>query len=340
MKKIRSIEENPFKDKVRSAIVQQAKEWGEPIDAETLPAAHWLFEKALIEACPNAKITGCELDWDVYFESEKNRPKGMKLTHAPINGFHDEDTPCNFAWFDYCGTPYGGNKWGFSRIEDPARLIRKLVAMGKKGLVYVTYCMTSRFITVEEMAAKIWGNLSIEGATKRKLWSEIGVKSGQGVHLVFEAYYLGGENQKTPMITFGFQVGKQTVTPFQADWRIEVQQQRQEAHAAKYGGDFIPANQETKIASMAQEARQEWEVTQQQIKALEEQAETLRNQLKGKNLLALNDKELIRFAHGQSLNTAAIHKLTSLVPKGYLNWGGTESRHLTRRNVGATVAWL
>jgi len=336
-KTIQGIEDNPFKNRTREAIVNQAVEWGQPIDAVTLPAEHWLFEKQLLQACPDAMIRGCEMDKKIYAESLTNKPKSDKvsLRHAPIYAFDDYGRPRNFAWFDYCGPAYGGDKWGFQRIEAPAKLIQALNIGKKSGLVYVTYCMTCRFITVDEMRRKIWGgNLSLAGAIKRRLWSEIGVKSGDNVHLVLETYYLGGDDQKTPMLTLGFQVGELTVTPFNADWSIEVKAARLEAHAAKYGGDYIPPEQERIVAALISEANQECERLETAYKSL--------------RLITLDNKELIALAHKMKLNTAAIHKLFGsgvyAVPRvksvNRLSFFDYERYKVSRRNVGSTVAHL
>jgi hypothetical protein len=332
-----SIENNPFKQKTRLAIIQQAKEWekqGNPIQAQTLPAEHWLFERELLKACPDAEIEGFECDGYKYrkskafLESFATSKTPLTLKQEKITGFSYLGggcyAPANFVWFDYCGTPYGGKKWGFSRMEEPAAVIKALLDNEEDGLVYVTYCMIGRHMTVEKMAATIWNNLSLEGAIKRKLWSLIGTKSGEGVHIVFEAKYLGGEMQKTPMYTIGFQVGKKTVTPFNADWTVEVKQARQAAHAAKYGGDYIPPEQLAKVEAMIAEAKSE-------CLRIEELKKSLR-------MITLTDKDLIRFGHKQGLSTAAIHQFVKATDQWYVK--GAWKRYVTRRNVGATVAWL
>jgi hypothetical protein len=328
-KTISNIENNPYKDRVRKAIVNQAVEFGKTIHSFSLPAEHWLFEKALLSACPNADITGFEIDKKVLKVSKRNMPKGVKLIKGKIGRYIAPSaiiySKLNYAWLDYCGTPYGGKKWGFSRIEEPAKLIRSMISRKVNGVVYVTYCMTSRTMKVKALAKMLWGGkLSIEGATKRKLWSAIGIKNGNNIRLVLEIVYLGGENEKTPMLTLGFQVGKQTITPFTADWRTEVRTARAEAHALKYGGDYIPPEQETKVLTMIAMAQHE-----------KEKLEAMLNQFK---MIHLDSKALIRMAYKQKLNTAAIYKLTQAVSEAHINI--VNRNNLNRHNVGATIAWM
>jgi hypothetical protein len=336
-----SLENNPMKERIRPEIVRLFREWGVNPQIATLSGKHWIFEKLLIEACPSAFIMGLENSPSVAFRNlvKANKPQSPKIecmTGFDIGWFVNRYMPKRFnsAWFDYCGCPYGGAKHGFSRIQDPAMFIRSLAKRNRKGLVFITYCLTSRFMSIEAMAEKLWAGLSIEGAIKRRLWSEIGIPEGQGVHLVMEVKYLGGDLQKTPMLTLGFQVGKKTLTPFHADWSIEVKQKRAEIHQAKYGGDFIPPEQLAKLETTISQAKAEWDELSAKLKEIQAKLK--------QNIVGMEDKELIRFLHQQGFNTAAIHEASISLPQGSTFGGGTYAprRYFTRRNVGATVAWL
>lgn len=337
-----SIENNPFKDKTRQAIVEQSMILGKDISSISLPAEHWLFEKQLLAACPTAKIVGVEYDWNTYSKAKANIPANAQLLNGSIGiyVYPDNVSPdLNLAWLDYCGTPNGGVKHGLSRISEPAKLIRHFATTKREGLVYVTYCMTCRHMTIQEMAESLWKGLPLEGAIKRRLWDTIGIKSGKGVHLVFEVKYLGGRMQKTPMITLGFYVGKNPPPVFNADWTVEVKQARQAAHAAKYGGNYIPPEQLSKIQEIKTKSESEWNHYSTLLKHAKMQVEKYEKELEG-NLIALTSKELIKTAHKQGLSTAAIHELTKQLPRGCSFNGSTFSRCVTRRNVGATVAWM
>jgi hypothetical protein len=342
-----SIENNPLKNRTRAAINQQAKELGVPISSLSLPAEHWEFEKLLLKSCEVVKMQGIEKNDahpEIYAASLRNKPAMASLCNCLIG--EADMTGVNLAWFDYCGPAYGGVKWGLSRITEVANAIRKMIDNNQSGLVYATYCLFGRPLSDQEYGDALWGGdgLTIQGKIMRRLWSEIGIKKGNGVHHVMEVKYLGGSMQKTPMLTVGFQVGKQTVTPLFADWSFEVKTARAQAHAEKYGGDFISPDQEAKIETFVDQANKEWEISKSAVQAAQAKLEEQRKELEAATeklrttLMYKSTKNLIRFAHKQGLNTAAIHKVTKLLPEGCPD-GNTFTRHATRRNVGATVAW-
>jgi len=343
-KTIDSIENNEYKNRVRLAMINQIKEWGHNPIAETLPAAHWHFEKMLLKIFPDATINGCEINNETYELAKKNKPDSEKVSlyNFGINGFKDlkEENPCNFVWFDYCGNPYGGKKWGLSRIKEPANFIQKTHNLNQPSLCYVTYCMTTRNEGgINGMAEKIWGNLSLKGAIKRKLWSLIGVKEGNGIHIIFEADYLGGKMMKTPMYTIGFQIGEKTITPFKADWTNEIRSARAEVNAKKsYSGGYILPEEETKIEEIVAKVNKDWKPLREKMIDLEAQLADMYEKAKGM-IVSMDDKDLIKFAHSKKLRPVAIHKLATLIPKR-INSSNEYPRHLSRRNVGSTCAWL
>ena len=252
---IKGIENNKYKNKIREAICNQAVNVKK---VASLCAVHCHFEKMLKEFFPTSNIHCFEIDPQVYNKAMKECKKnGFDLHFQKIgDAVNADDADFDFAFFDYCGNPYGGKKWGFSRIEEPAQFIRNAAESGKSAMCYVTYCMTSRTMTQwkmtnELLTAKMLNQKTtmqsiqeerygLKNALLGRLFEEIGIAPAshcthlsnkekamnEKVHFVFDVSYLGGKRMKTPMLTLGFQIGKKTVKPFAADWTEEIRNAR------------------------------------------------------------------------------------------------------------------
>ena len=243
MKANESLENNPFKAKIRNEIADQIITWAKKLSKKsihgaTLPGQYANFENLLIKKAKAAGITvtlDCYEDvsragssWELYFQMEENIPK--EATPHETNIVDADFSKLDFAWFDFCGNPWN-DKVGFTLLNSLLNFEES--RKSKPSLFYATFLTIGRVKGGKDLVTRKI-NLRTECDNARTV--EDAVRSYYKEYLnstcIMGIDYLGGERIGTDMLTVGFQTGRVKILPcISEDWRVSIRKERRD----KYG---------------------------------------------------------------------------------------------------------
>lgn len=228
---IENLQDNPFKQEVRSEILKQVLAFNkvmkkpESINLVSLPATEWRFEKQLIEAAKGKFDVGIyAAEKSSFFaEVQANAPKEAKMVSARDidevirNGVYlnsnFDNAWANVIWADYCGNPaeYNGNltnSYSYPHLQTFVKKVEMAVANGDVLLYYMTFCCNGRIEGGKDslISAMAGGNCSsLPSAIRAKISMLLAAKKlNKHVTEIFRIAYHGGK--RSNMITLGFAI--------------------------------------------------------------------------------------------------------------------------------------